>query len=106
MDLENPEVVDLQVDSTMYWIQKFDLDGFRHDATKHIPLDFLRKLTRRLKEDRVSKGKKVYQIGETYGSRDLVNSYIGSGLLDAQFDFNLYYQSKYTSIWVFQTQSF
>jgi len=94
LDLENPEVVDLQVDSTMYWIQKFDLDGFRHDATKHIPLDFWRKLTRRLKEDRVSKGKKVYQIGETYGSRDLVNSYIGSGLLDAQFDFNLYFDSR------------
>lgn len=104
LDLENPEVVDLQVDSTMYWIQKFDFDGFRHDATKHIPLDFWRKLTRRLKEERVSKGKKVYQIGETYGSRDLVNSYIGSGLLDAQFDFNLYFDSR--SSFAFQEPSF
>lgn len=104
LDLENPEVVDLQVDSTMYWIQKFDFDGFRHDATKHIPLDFWRKLTRRLKEERISKGKKVYQIGETYGSRDLVNSYIGSGLLDAQFDFNLYFDSR--SSFAFQEPSF
>lgn len=104
LDLENPEVVDLQVDSTMYWIQKFDFDGFRHDATKHIPLDFWRKLTRRLKEERISKGKKVYQIGETYGSRDLVNSYIGSGLLDAQFDFNLYFDSR--SSFAFQDPSF
>jgi cyclomaltodextrinase len=103
LDLENPEVVDLQVDSTMFWIEKFDFDGFRHDATKHIPLDFWRKLTRKLKEERVSKGKKVYQIGETYGSRDLVNSYIGSGLLDAQFDFNLYFDSR--SSFAFQEPS-
>jgi glycosidase len=104
LDLENPEVVDLQVDSTMYWINKFEFDGFRHDATKHIAVDFWRQLTRRLKEERVSKGNQVYQIGETYGSRDLVKSYIGSGLLDAQFDFNLYFDSR--SSFAFQEPSF
>jgi hypothetical protein len=31
-----------------------------------------------------------YQIGETYGSPELISSYIGSGMLDAQFDFNVY----------------
>lgn len=104
LDLENPAVVDLQVDSTMYWINKFEFDGFRHDATKHIAVDFWRQLTRRLKEERVAKGNQVYQIGETYGSRDLVKSYIGSGLLDAQFDFNLYFDSR--SSFAFQEPSF
>ena len=31
-----------------------------------------------------------FQIGETYGSTELIRSYMGSGLLDSQFDFNLY----------------
>ena len=104
LDLENPEVVDLQVDSTMYWIEKFGFDGFRHDATKHIPLAFWRQLTRRLKEERMSKGESVYQIGETYGSRDLVKSYISSGMLDSQFDFNMYFDSR--STFAYQEPSF
>ena len=32
----------------------------------------------------------MFQIGETYGSPDLIGSYLSSGMLDAQFDFNLY----------------
>lgn len=34
--------------------------------------------------------KTYYQVGETYGTPELIDSYIGSGLLDAQFDFNLF----------------
>ena len=52
---------------------------------------YWRTLTRKLKE-RVAftEGRRLFQIGETYGSAELINSYVGSGLLDAQFDFNLY----------------
>jgi glycosidase len=32
----------------------------------------------------------LFQIGETYGNPELIGSYINSGMLDAQFDFNLY----------------
>ena len=95
LDLSNPEVIDLQVDSTMYWIERFGLDGFRHDATKHIDLAFWRELTRRLKTEVMGPlGRPIYQIGETYGSRELIASYIGTGLLDAQFDFNLYFTAR------------
>jgi glycosidase len=31
-----------------------------------------------------------YQIGETYGSPELISSYVSTGMLDGQFDFNLY----------------
>jgi glycosidase len=31
-----------------------------------------------------------YQIGETYGSPELIGSYVNSGQMDGQFDFNLY----------------
>ena len=35
-----------------------------------------------------------YQIGETFGSRELIGSYVNPGMLDAQFDFNLYWDAK------------
>ncbi len=95
LDFSNPEVVDLQSDSAMWWVLEYNLDGYRHDATKHINLEFWRTLTRKLKEEMIVKNNKpLYQIGETYGSRDLINSYINSGMLDSQFDFNLYFEVR------------
>ena len=95
LDLSNPEVIDKQVDSTMFWLKKFNLDGYRHDATKHVPLAFWRELTRRLKTEVMAKeNRSIYQIGETYGSRELTQSYINSGMLDSQFDFNLYFDAR------------
>lgn len=90
-----PEVVDALTDSALWWFKEFDVDGFRHDATKHIPDAFWRTLSYKVKRDvqqpAYSKGKSrsLYQIGETYGSAELIGSYLGSGLLDAQFDFNM-----------------
>lgn len=93
LDLENQKVTEFMVDSAVYWLSNFELDGFRHDATKHIPLNFWRTLNKRLKT-RVGmpQEKRLYQIGETYGSHELIGSYLGSGLIDAQFDFNMYDQ--------------
>ena len=88
--LDQPEVYEMLSDSAVFWIKKYKLDGFRHDATKHVPEIFWRTLTRKLKESTISKGTPLYQIGETYGTRELVASYVNSGQLDAQFDFNVY----------------
>jgi glycosidase len=74
-------------DSAVFWLKKFDLDGFRHDASKHVDLLFWRRLTQKIK---AQVDRPIYQIGETYGSPELIGSYVGSGLLEAQFDFNLY----------------
>jgi glycosidase len=90
LNLENQKIADFMIDSAIFWIDKYDFDGFRHDATKHIPLNFWRSLNKKVKLISQKKGKYIYQIGETYGSHDLINSYINSGMLDAQFDFNLY----------------
>lgn len=95
LDFSRPEVVEAQTDSTMFWITEYGLDGFRHDATKHINTAFWRTLTRKLKEQVVvGENRPIYQIGETYGSRELISRYIGSGLLDAQFDFSLYFEVR------------
>ena len=91
LNLENPKMIEWQADSTLFWLKKFDLDGYRHDATKHIPTVFWRRLTQKVKTEFVlPRHKPVYQIGETYGSRQLISSYIGNGMLDSQFDFNLH----------------
>ncbi len=91
LDFSRPEVIETMTDSALFWIKEYELDGFRHDATKHIQLEFWRTLTRKIKEQIITKqGKEVFQIGETYGSRELVASYINSGMLDSQFDFNMY----------------
>ncbi|THD69773.1 alpha-amlyase [Robertkochia marina] len=87
LDFSQPEVVEKMTDSAAYWVTNFELDGFRHDATKHIQEEFWRTLTRKVRE---RTDRPIYQIGETYGSYDLIRSYINTGMLDAQFDFNLY----------------
>ena len=88
IDFSKPEVVDMMTDSAMYWIKEFNIDGFRHDACKHIPEQFWRELTYKIKK--LNQGKNLYQIGETYGSPELISSYLTTGMLDGQFDFNVF----------------
>lgn len=88
LDLERIDVADPMTDSALYWIGNFDFDGFRHDATKHVPQSYWRMLTKKLKMRYPEK--EVYQIGETYGSPELISSYVNKGMLDGQFDFNVY----------------
>ncbi len=95
IDYSKPEVVNLMVDSSVYWIKRFKLDGFRHDATKHVPEVFWRALTKKLKEEIIiPEQRELLQIGETFGSRELIASYVSGGMQDAQFDFNLYFDAR------------
>ncbi len=88
LDFGNPKVVDMMTDSALFWIKEFGIDGFRHDACKHVNEEYWRELTYRIKRE-VPEGT-FYQIGESYGSPELVSSYVNSGMLDGQFDFNVY----------------
>ena len=98
LDFSKHEIVETMTDSAAYWVTEFDLDGFRHDATKHIQLDFWRTLTNKVKN---RADRPIYQIGETYGSPELIRSYVNTGMLDGQFNFNLYD----TSVAVFATDN-
>jgi len=84
--------VDSVVASAAWWLTTFELDGFRHDATKHIPHEFWRALTTGLQT--AEPGRPFIQLGETFGSRQLVGSYAVPAEMDGQFDFNLYYASR------------
>lgn len=91
LDFSKPEVIETMTDSALFWVKNYPLDGFRHDATKHVQTEFWRTLTRKIKEEVVvDQGRDIFQVGETYGSHELIQSYVGSGLLDAQFDFSMY----------------
>ncbi|QJP34175.1 alpha-amylase [Nonlabens sp. Ci31] len=87
LDFSKPEVVEKMTDSALYWVTEYKLDGFRHDATKHVPEIYWRTLTQKVRKNT---DRPIYQIGETYGSYDLIRSYVSTGMLDAQFDFNQY----------------
>lgn len=91
LDLEREEVAQPMTDSATFWMTEYDFDGFRHDACKHIPLGYWRTLTKKLRE-RVT-DRELWQIGETYGSPELIGSYVRSGMINAQFDFNVYHTS-------------
>jgi cyclomaltodextrinase / maltogenic alpha-amylase / neopullulanase len=91
LNFDNKIVRETVADSVLFWVRNFDLDGFRHDASKHVPEDFWRLLTYKIKTEKRDKPYgSFYQIGETYGSSELIGSYVNSGQMDAQFDFNVY----------------
>lgn len=94
LDFSQSEVVERVSDSALYWMTEYDFDGFRHDATKHIPTSFWRATTAKLKQRSLETGKPYFQVGETFGDRTLIQSYIGSGMMDGQFDFNVYFDAR------------
>ena len=89
LDLEREEICEPLTDSALYWIANYDFDGFRHDACKHIPENYWRMLCKKMKTR--FPDRKLWQIGETYGSPELIGSYVKTGMIDAQFDFNFYH---------------
>ena len=93
--LNNSEVIDTVTADAIWWIKNTNIDGFRHDATKHVPHEFWSKLTKRIKsefdENRILS---IYQIGETFGSHNLIKSYVNKGMLDAQFNFNQFFIAR------------
>ena len=91
LNFDIPEVVDLMSDSAKFWVVEYGVDGFRHDATKHIPTPYWQTLTKKLRDET---SQSLFQIGETFGSRELIRSYVGTDMLDGQFDFNLYFDMR------------
>ena len=89
--INSKAAVNAVTDDAIWWLEETGADGFRQDAVKHIPNNFWRTLNRKLeKEVEIPEQKDVFQMGETFGSYDLVKSYVNNGQLPAQFNFNLY----------------
>lgn len=85
------EALEFMTDNAVWWLKVTGADGFRHDAVKHVPNEFWRLLTKKIKDEiSVPKKKEIYQIGESFGGIDMIASYVNNGQLNAQFNFNLY----------------
>ena len=89
LDLEREEVCEAMTDTALYWVENYDFDGYRHDACKHIPLNYWRMFTHKMKSRFPDRA--LWMIGETYGDNELIGSYVKTGMLNAQFDFNVYH---------------
>ena len=92
LDLERKEVYEPMTDSALVWVTDYEFDGYRHDACKHIPECYWRTFTQKLVQ-RVP-DRKLWMVGETYGSPELISSYVKTGMLNAQFDFNVYFTMR------------
>ena len=85
------EALEFMTDNAVWWLKVTGADGFRHDAVKHVPNEYWRLLTKKIKSEvEIPEKKKVYQIGESFGGIDMIASYVNNGQLNAQFNFNLY----------------
>ncbi len=92
LDLEREEVCEQMTDSALFWLENYELDGYRHDACKHIPEGYWRMLGQKIATR--WPGRPIWMIGETYGSPELIGSYVKTGMLNAQFDFNVYFTTR------------
>ncbi|NOZ74904.1 MAG: hypothetical protein GXO90_05930 [FCB group bacterium] len=89
---DNPEAIQQVVQDALWWLETFRFDGFRQDAVKHVPHAFWKTLTREMKSRFPEK--QYYQIGETFGSDELILSYVNPAELDAQFNFSIYFNAR------------
>ncbi len=94
---KSPDVHATMIQEAMELAHRFDIDGFRVDAVKHIPkdvhLNFQTTIAAELEHSEHWDAFDFYTVGETFsGDFDLLNSYIGQDMLDGQFNFDLYWK--------------
>ncbi len=91
-DYSNSAAVQTVTDDAVLWLREYDFDGFRQDATKHIPHEFWKTLRHKLLSELPDRT--YFQIGESYGSNALINAYVNPGELDSQFNFEIYFAGR------------
>ena len=95
LDYKNQEVVDQLLDDARWWVETYDIDGFRVDAAKHMDHVIMRSMALRLNElYEVPAEIEMYQVGETFTFLDnqgLIMQFVADWELDGQFDFPMYY---------------
>jgi len=89
------EALQIMTDNAVWWLKNTDADGFRHDATKHVPYAFWLTLTHKI-NSRINprRTQNIFQVGECFGSNDLIKSYVNNGMLESQFNFNQFFTAR------------
>jgi glycosidase len=109
IDHTNPDAEAAFVADAVWWVDTFDLDGFRIDAVKQVPEAATRNLAAEVREDFEPGGTKHFLMGETAMgwndcadpcndiNYDTISHYIGPLGIDGQLDFVLYYAATTTA---------
>src|SRR5690606_9978872 len=91
LDTERPEVIDMLVETHVWWVEETDVDGFRIDAVPHAGLPFWRAFCGRLRERLAELGKERFLLlGEVFTSDPAgLSRYTELDALDSAFAFDL-----------------
>ncbi len=103
-NFNNPQAVDFLLKNAQYWAKKYNLDGYRLDAVKHINYSFWPAFRTAMRELQKKEQKDMYFVGETFMDRQGIMSFVGPNMLDGQFDFPLY--DTIIPVFAQQTQGF
>ena len=94
LSYRNHAILKRQVDDTVRLAEKFDVDGFRVDAAKHMDHIIMRALRERVHQLEAQGAAPFYTVGETFTGGDgygLIMNYVADYELHGQFDFPLLY---------------
>ena len=109
VDWENVEASERFIADALWWLERFDLDGFRIDAVKHVVDGSVFNTAIRVRERFETAGTRYFLMGETAQGWDssagpteggnvdnygIISRYIAPHGLDGQFDFVLYYAAS------------
>lgn len=87
---EIEEVRQFTIEHARWLIRTTDIDGFRLDAVKHMPIQFIKELRAGIDEMFKGSDEIFYIVGETFDGEWKIKQYIGDDMLHGQFDFPLY----------------
>lgn len=83
---ENAEVLKFMEDQWSAWTKRIDLDGFRLDTVRHVPIPFWTRFCRTIHE---RAGRPFFMVGEvSYHDAHKLPPYLTQGGLDSLFDFH------------------
>ena len=103
LDWKNRNASEQMIADGLWWLERFDLDGARIDAVKHVDDLAIYNFASRVSERFESGGLDYYLKGETamgwsghelsdnLGQYEMINRYMSEGGLDGQADFVLYH---------------
>jgi neopullulanase len=101
LDYTNDAVVELALESALFWIVESGIDGFRVDAVKHMVHNFIRSLRFHIEERIAGDSLPFYMVGETFMgewgggigmAETVIKEYVNPWELDGQFDFPFYWK--------------
>jgi len=103
IDYRQHDAVTAAVDDVIWWMETYDVDGFRVDAAKHMDTVIINNLRARLDTAVTDHGgASIYLVGETFTGGDgheQIMFYVGDDKLHGQYDFPLMWSIRDTFVY-------